>query len=304
MNKPTITFLSPCYNHGKYVIESLESVKNQTYNNVFHVIIDDGSTDDSVEKIQAWIEKNSYDCLFIRHTVNQGICRTLNEGIRLAKGTYWTALATDDIAKPERSQRFVDFLNQHPDCLMVTSDCELINEQGQKDFFSGTNSFLEYYSSYEKHALKYFEYGSYRSLLEGNYIPGSLMIRTSAFKQLGGFDESLKLDDWEMWLRISSVSPIALIDGKLTQYRFHEQNSIKTMDFTSDELKIFIRQRKICYMNNFKEDYLKIYYEKLKHNFVYDLNNAATRLFLRETPLLVFKMLGSKLFNGLVKARA
>jgi hypothetical protein len=107
-----------------------------------------------------------------------------------------------------------------------------------------------------------------------------------------------------MWLRISSVSPIALIDGKLTQYRFHEQNSIKTMDFTSDELKIFIRQRKICYMNNFKEDYLKIYYEKLKHNFVYDLNNAATRLFLRETPLLVFKMLGSKLFNGLVKARA
>ncbi|MFN4915163.1 MAG: glycosyltransferase [Sphingomonadales bacterium] len=245
---PLVTVISPCYNHSQFVIESLESIKNQTYPNIEHIIIDDCSTDDSVEKIEKWINDNNYNCKFIKHKVNKGISATLNESIVIAKGLFWSALATDDFAKVERTEKLFDLINKS-NAYMVTSDCELIDLFGNSISINNTNSFLEYYLS-KLNNNKIENYGKYCSLIKGNYIPSSLLIRKSVFEKTGLFDEALKTEDWDMWLRISAVSPIVHLDEKLTKYRWHSLNTIKTYkDFEKDTIKIYIKQGLLPFKN-------------------------------------------------------
>jgi glycosyltransferase involved in cell wall biosynthesis len=115
MNKlPLVTIISPCYNHSKFVIESLESIKNQSYPNIEHIIIDDCSSDDSVKKIEDWITANEYKCVFIKHKMNMGISYTLNKSLKTSKGKYWAGLSTDDIAGHDRIEKFVNYLENNP----------------------------------------------------------------------------------------------------------------------------------------------------------------------------------------------
>src|SRR6188474_3378131 len=98
---PLVTVFSLVYNTGKYVIEAIESVKANNYPNIQHIIIDDCSYDGvSTELVSDWIKENNYNCTFIKHEKNQGICRTLNEILRLAKGKYIFGVS-DDLIMPD-----------------------------------------------------------------------------------------------------------------------------------------------------------------------------------------------------------
>ena len=85
-NIPLVSVVVPCYNHEKYVKETIESIVNQTYKNIELIVIDDGSKDNSVKVIQELADK--YGFTFI-HRPNKGLSATLNEGIRLSKGKYF-----------------------------------------------------------------------------------------------------------------------------------------------------------------------------------------------------------------------
>ena len=95
MTCPLVTIISPCYNHSEFIIESLDSIRNQIYPNIEHIIIDDCSKDGSVLRIKEWISKHNYKCLFIQHNINKGISFTLNEGITLAKGEFISILPNE-----------------------------------------------------------------------------------------------------------------------------------------------------------------------------------------------------------------
>ena len=93
---PLVTMLAICYNHSRFVINCLESIRHQTYSNVELIVLDDCSTDNSVALINEWIARHAVDCRFVQHRVNAGVCRTLNEGITLARGKYISMIATDE----------------------------------------------------------------------------------------------------------------------------------------------------------------------------------------------------------------
>jgi glycosyltransferase involved in cell wall biosynthesis len=282
MKFPLVTFLSPCYNHSKYIIESLDSIRNQTYPNIQHIIIDDCSTDDSASRIENWIAKHNYKSQFIRHEKNKGISYTLNESIKLAKGEYWTALATDDYIRHDRTERFVNYLEDRPETNMVTSDCMFVNEKSEEIILNGTNSFVNYYTK-NREFFSLNKYGTYRSLLEGNYIPSSLMVRKKIFDQIGFFNTNLVMEDWEMWLRVSRIAPIAYLPEQLTYYRFHTSNtSYDSASMSKGQIITFLQQYKYCkkmgLANEFKFLHKKnLVFSPIKEPFL-------TALFLKHSP--------------------
>ena len=96
-NSPLVSIIACCYNHEKYVEETLGSIKSQTHGNIELIIIDDFSTDQSVKKISNWIEKNKYSCTFIKNTENLGVVKTLNKALKKCNGKYFSIIACDDI---------------------------------------------------------------------------------------------------------------------------------------------------------------------------------------------------------------
>ena len=99
MHLPTVTVCIPSYNHAKYVNEAIDSVIAQTYREIELVIIDDGSTDESLETIRK--KQTQIADRFIRHEVrsrgNKGLPITLNEALAWSNGKYFVMLSSDDI---------------------------------------------------------------------------------------------------------------------------------------------------------------------------------------------------------------
>lgn len=297
MEYPLVTFLSPCYNHSMFVIESLDSIKKQTYPNIQHIIIDDCSKDDSVYKIEKWIEENEYKCHFIKHSVNKGISYSLNESIELSDGKYWSPLATDDVITLDRTQVFVDYLEKHTDTNMVTSDCKYINEKSQEIFVNGTPSFLQNCTQYRELFSIQSDFGSYLSLFENNYIPSSIMLRTNVFSKVGLFDTNLKIEDWDMWLKVAQLGKIGFIDKYLTLYRYHLNNSISGIElrrFEEESLRIFLKQYSYCKENGLLNEYYT-YYEKYFSKLVnFKQNRSFIKIFMNDGPKAIFLKLMTK----------
>lgn len=241
---PLVTVVSPCFNHSKYVIESLESIKNQTYPNIEHIIIDDFSTDGSAGIIQHWIDKNNYDCTFIIHKENKGIAKTLNESILLAKGEFWSPLATDDVMSVERTEIFVkELINKN--IAMIVSDADFINADSKTCNVNGFGSQFAY-NIRDRRDVYTHNFGKYCTLLKGNYFPSSVTVKMHVFGEVGYFNDSLSVEDWDMWLRISSKFNIGFIEESLVQYRWHSSNSISNKEKAwYDYLLTFLQQGSI-----------------------------------------------------------
>src|SRR5689334_20562589 len=98
--KPLVTVLNLSFNTGERILNTINSIREQSYANIEHIIIDDGSADNTATIIREWIDANKYPCQLIIHDQNKGICRSINEGLRMAKGKYF-ALIGDDIMLPD-----------------------------------------------------------------------------------------------------------------------------------------------------------------------------------------------------------
>jgi len=110
--KLKITVLMPVYNGEKYLKEAIESILNQTYADFEFLIINDGSTDKSVEIIKSFSDQR---IRFIENEKNLGLIATLNKGIDLALGEYIIRMDSDDVSLPQRLEKQVDFMDKNPD---------------------------------------------------------------------------------------------------------------------------------------------------------------------------------------------
>lgn len=125
---PKLTVLMPVYNAEKFLAPAMESILQQTFTDFEFLILDDGSTDSSIEIIQSYRDPR---IRFYRNEQNMGISPTLNKGIELARAEFIARMDADDIAYPERLQKQYDYLETHPDCSLVSSLVRVISEEGQ-----------------------------------------------------------------------------------------------------------------------------------------------------------------------------
>lgn len=211
---PLVTVIAVCYNHERFLLNCLESIRGQNYSNLQILLLDDCSKDASAKLIRNWIALHpSLPVTFVANEQNRGLCRTLNCALGLARGKYISMTATDDAWEPGKIAGQVRVMESLPEQVGVLySDAFQMDESGALL----PKRFIESYRHFDRMP----EGGIHDLLWEGNFIPAmATMIRRSVFETVGSYDENLFYEDWEMWLRISEHYDFAYYPTPTARYR-------------------------------------------------------------------------------------
>lgn len=214
MNGPLVSVICLCYNHEKFVVESLQSVIAQTYPNIEIIVMDDASADDSVAVIEKFIYHHP-QIRFVKNKTNRGNCISFNQGFRLSKGKYIVDFATDDLMDPERVQKQVDCLQSLDSTWgVVFTDAAYIDEGG---FFIRNH----YEHLLDKRLIKHVPSGDvYRAAVAQYFIAApTMMVKREVLESLGGYDEALAYEDFDFWVRSSRKFKYCFLNERLTKIR-------------------------------------------------------------------------------------
>jgi alpha-1,3-rhamnosyltransferase len=212
--KNRVTVVMPCYNHAEYVERAVLSVVCQAYKNFDLVVIDDGSKDESVQKLKELQKEHGFTLITQE---NKGVCRTLNRAIsEAAIGEYIALLASDDFWHEDKLKLQMDCLEKHPESEFCFSQAI--------EFTDETN--LSNGRLFPKKCLS----GQVlNSVFLRQHVPaGSMLFSRRLYDQLGGFDENLKEEDWDFVIRSAAVTKFCSIDKPLLFYRSHATNTMRT----------------------------------------------------------------------------
>lgn len=195
--KPLISVIIPTYNRGWIIKEAIDSVLSQDYRDFELIIVDDGSTDNTLEIL------NSYqDDITVLRQNNHGVSAARNLGIMAASGRFVAFLDSDDLWLPQKLSSQVDYFNLNPDAIICQTE-EIWIRKGVR---------VNPKKRHKKPWGMIFE----QSLALCLVSPSAVMIRRSLFDEVGFFDEKLPVcEDYDLWLRISCRFPVYLIDTPL-----------------------------------------------------------------------------------------
>jgi len=207
---PKVTVLMPVYNGERYLHEAIESVLMQTFTDFEFLIIDDASTDRSVEIIKSY---NDPRIRLVHNEKNLKLISTLNKGIDLADGKYIARMDCDDISLPQRLAKQVAFLEVHSSCAVVATKIVQIDTNG------GTIGFWKG----DRKATTSTEICNRLPLICCVSHP-SAMIRKSIISKYRYNPRQRYAEDYDLWLRLCSDGhEIAKIDEFLLKYRVHQE---------------------------------------------------------------------------------
>lgn len=237
-----ISVLIPAYNHEKYVQEAIQSIIDQTYKNIELLIIDDGSSDSTLSKINEL--KTIYEQRFFRVVVqtqeNQGTCTTLNKLLALSKGEYIYMLASDDKVTSNALETLHGFLSKNDEYSLVVGENLFIDSEGKQCYWDNNQNIVykleeASFPSFSDFLIKIAglrgidflsdDFGSYASLLVGNYIPNGCLIRKSIFEKISPFTNEAPLEDYYLMLQLSKYSKMKYLPLPLFYYRWHSNNT-------------------------------------------------------------------------------
>jgi len=140
--KPVVSVYMPVFNAGPYLIQSIESILNQTFQNFEYIIVDDCSTDDSWKIIKKYAKQDKRIRIF-KNKINLGVSLTSNIAISQARCKYIARMDADDISTPTRLQKQLQFLKSNPKAVVVGGQCTIIDSEnrliGTKKFPTSTS---------------------------------------------------------------------------------------------------------------------------------------------------------------------
>jgi glycosyltransferase involved in cell wall biosynthesis len=208
---PLVSAVVTTYNRSGQACSAVQSVREQDYPRVEILVIDDGSTDDTASRLGAF-----RDLIHYIYQKNSGVSAARNAGIRLSRGKYIAFLDSDDLWRPEKTARQVRFLETHPE-LRACQVEEVWFRNGLR---------VNPRKIHRKPSGWIFR----ESLRLCTVSPSAVMIRRDLFEDIGLFDESLPAcEDYDLWLRVSSREPIALLpDVLVTKYGGHPDQLSRT----------------------------------------------------------------------------
>ncbi|MDR2511494.1 MAG: glycosyltransferase [Bacteroidales bacterium] len=231
MLKPFFSIILTTYNSSKFVVDALESVKNQNFNDFELIICDDASTDNTVEIVNEWLKKN----LSFRRNLgrlvlqkeNLGVAKNENSGIKIAKGKWIHVLAGDDVLMPDALQNIFGFIHKNPHIHFLQGIAMSYNEDFSDENFVNILCNKNIFAKATTAELQY------RQLLKTNFIISSAtFFQKSALEKIGNFDETVKnIDDWTTYLNLTkSGEKFTFVDKILALYRIHYQSLCQHTD--------------------------------------------------------------------------
>ena len=276
---PLVSILLPVYNGAKYISDTINSVLEQSYENFEFIIINDGSTDNTEQIINTYSDSR---IIYIKNQENLKLIKTLNKGIKLAKGKYIARIDADDIMHKNRLLKQVDFLEKNENYIIVGSAVKLINLNNLNE-----DNYIEYYQDNDDII---FSMIFYCPIIH----PSTLIRKSTLILNELEFDHNfIHAEDYELWTRMVKFGKIANLSENLTFYRLHnEQISQKNLELQ----KIQMQKIQDNYLKKMLPEFSEI---DKKHLFEPQFNNTNLVSFLK----ILRKFNSNKAFNGPAKKR-
>lgn len=225
MNAPLVSILIPAFNHERFVQRCLDSVLDDPWPAKELVIIDDGSTDATGERIAAWVtaHRDRIPVRFLQRA-NRGVAATLNELAAMAQGEFLRLGASDDYFLPGGLEAQVRFLQAHPHKQAVVGDSIVVDPHDRLLHDSGMCGL------HRADKRLYRTDAGIRRAVIGRWAVGGavVLLRRDALARLGGWNEGLHIDDWDFFLRLAAHDALGFVDVRVCAYRVHEANLSKT----------------------------------------------------------------------------
>lgn len=212
----SVSVIVPCYNAERWIAATLESVQAQQWPNLEVIVVDDGSSDRSVD-----IVRSQFPAVLVLGQRNQGVAAARNHGIARANGEWIAFVDADDIWLPDKLDAQMRALSSAPDARMAYSAwhiwncveatpcaetlCALQSSPGDTDCWAGPSGWI------------------YPDLLLDCVVwTSTVLLQRSLLAEIGSFDTALRIgEDYDLWLRASRVTPIVRVQRPLALYRIH-----------------------------------------------------------------------------------
>lgn len=225
-NSSEVFVVVPSYNHAKFVEKCLKSIINQTLPPSKLLVIDDGSKDDSVQVIEKTLKDCPFDAELISRE-NRGLCATLNQGLALSDEKYFAYIGSDDIWLPQFLEERKNLLEHRSNAVLGYGHAFFIDEQDR--IFDSTADYTEVWADYP-------DGNPLPMLIEGIApVSSTVFYRRSALEKVR-WNEDSRLEDYEMYLKLSSLGEFAFDERVFSTWRNHSYNTSKNKMLMLDEV--------------------------------------------------------------------
>lgn len=210
-NKPEISVVMPAYNAEEYVTEAIESILNQTFTDFEFIVVNDASTDKTLDIITAFAQKDKR-IKIINNQKNLYIAGALNKGIEAAQGKYIARMDADDVSMPNRLQSQYDLLEQDSGIAVAGGNILLIDKNG-KDI-----GYRTYPATNKELKARMFKHSP--------FAHPTTMYRRDVFNEFGGYNPVWSpSEDIDLWFKIGSKYKFASVPEYIFKYRYFSDSS-------------------------------------------------------------------------------
>jgi glycosyltransferase involved in cell wall biosynthesis len=215
---PLVSVLIPLYNHEQFIEQTLSSIVNDSYPNKELIVIDDGSKDESYKRAEQWRKDNTHSFngrfeVFTRE--NRGVSATLNELFTLSRGDYIAYVSSDDYLLPGGIEARVKFLEGNSGKMIVVGDYFTACYDGKVNNLSGIENFFRG----RKSRLLNERLLSYEIIFCWCLAGPIYMGRRKLYERIGGYNESMAVEDWDFCLRLLPDEWLGFVDYPVAVYR-------------------------------------------------------------------------------------
>jgi len=212
---PLVSAAIITHNRAHYLDDAITSVLDQTVDDLELIVVDDGSTDDTAEVVEPYLDRIRY----IR-CPHRGKAAARNTAVRLADGELFAFCDSDDRWYPDRLERQLDALERDGDVGMVHGHVDVVDERGHT-LPDRTATGRAVFSAAHRRPATYASYAS-----ECRCLSSTILVRRTVFDTVGPYDSTLPIEDYDFYLRLVLEYPVLFLDGPaLAQYRVHDDTT-------------------------------------------------------------------------------
>jgi len=225
MSKVQVSIIIPTFNRGYCLAESIRSVLQQSFTDFELIVVDDGSTDDTLDVVRQFSLVQ-----LLRLEDNRGVSFARNKGMRLARGEFLAFLDSDDLWEKDKLKAQMNWLESQPGCRVVYTD-EIWIRNGVK------------VNPMKKH--RKYSGDIFRQCLPLCIVsPSSVLLRTEVVSEIGEFDEAMPVcEDYDLWLRIAKRHPFHFIKEKLIVKRGGHEDQLSRKYWGMDRWRVYALEK-------------------------------------------------------------
>lgn len=243
MNELQISCIIPCYNSQKYIAKTITSVLNQTVKPLEIILVDDKSTDNTLQMLKKVKSVNENLIKVIELQENKGSSFARNYGVKIASGEYVLFMDSDDIADPKLLEKYVNRLETLNKSNLLFQLCY----SGYVQIDQDDNIISSVIKGFQCDPIEILGYQFVRNSISTSGV----IVHKDLFLETGGFNENLRYaEDWDLWLRLAAKTGFAYVDEPLVKIRRHGDNLSAKVNLMLQAEKEILKQYDKSYIKN------------------------------------------------------